>query len=96
MLALMILFDSELRDEIFMLLKLTEIQNYTQFTNLKGSSVHGKKEGSVSWPGANEIILLIVNEEQKLRLCEHIKNFKTEREPTPGILVFDWQLKDVL
>lgn len=94
--ALMALYDSELKNEVFMLLELSNIKNYTQFTGLHGSSNHGKKEGSVAWPGANEIVLLIVDENQKSKFKQVVEDFKKERETPPGLLLFDWQLSEVL
>ena len=64
--------------------------------NLSGSSEHGKKEGTVAWPGSNEIVLLIVSDEEKKRFKEAVQKFKKEREPAPGLLLFDWALEEVL
>ena len=95
MYALMALFDSELREEIFTLMELAQIKNYTQFVGLHGSSDSGKKEGSVAWPGANEIVLLIVNDEQKIRFNQVVTQYKQERPTRPGLLLFDWHLNEV-
>lgn len=95
MYAMMALYDSELKNEVFTLLELAEIKNYTQFTSLHGSSQQGKKEGSVAWPGANEILLLIVNDEQKQRLRDVLSQYKDQRDQPPPLLVFDWKLNEV-
>lgn len=95
MYAMMALYDSELKNEVFTLLEFAQIKNYTQFTNLHGSSQQGKKEGSVAWPGANEILLLIVSENQREKLIEIVNQYKTEREQKPPLLVFDWKLNEV-
>lgn len=47
--ALMALYDSELRDEVFTLMELAKIKSYTQFVGLHGSSEHGKRRAP--WPG---------------------------------------------
>jgi len=96
MFAMMALYDSDLKDEVFTLLELAEIKNYTQFTNLHGSSDQGKKEGTVAWPGANEILLLIVTDQEKQRLIEEIQTYKQQREKKPPLLVFDWALSEVM
>lgn len=96
MYAMMALYDSDLKDEIFTLMELAEVKNYTQFTNLHGSSQQGKKEGSVSWPGANEILLLVVSDEERTRLMKIISDYKNERESKPPLLVFDWNLAEVM
>jgi hypothetical protein len=96
MTAMMVLFDSEIRDEIFMLLELAALKNYTHFVNLQGSSEHGKKEGTVSWPGSNEIMLLILSDHQKKLFSEEVNQFKKERTPKPGLLCFSWPLKDFI
>lgn len=96
MYAMMALFDSDLRDEVFALMELCQLKNYTHFKELSGSSQHGKKEGTVSWPGSNEIILLIVNEQQRTQLKQLVRDLKKEREPSPGLLVFDWKLEELV
>ena len=93
---MMALYDSDLREEVFTLMELADVKNYTQFVDLKGSSQHGKKEGTVSWPGSNEIILLIMSEEQKANFCEVVSNYKKERSTPPGLLLFDWKLNEVM
>ena len=96
MYAVMALYDSDLKTEVFTLLELAQVKNYTQFTNLHGSSQQGKKEGTVSWPGANEILLLVVSEEEKKRLIEVVGEYKKNRETKPPLLLFDWKLTEVL
>lgn len=95
MICLMALFDSELRSELFLLMELTEIKNYTHFVNLHGSSEHGKKEGTVAWPGSNEILMLIVNSSQYDRFKAAVEDYKAKRTPAPGLLVFGWPLKEL-
>ena len=96
MYAMMALYDSDLRDELFTLMELSEIKNYTQFRGLSGSSHQGKKENSVAWPGSNEIVLLIMNDQEKEKFKKNVEEFKSERNPKPGLLVFDWQLAEVV
>lgn len=94
--AMMALYDSDLKDEVFAILELAKIKNYTQFTNLHGSSQQGKKEGTVAWPGANEILLLVVSDDEKQQLLEEIVHYKENRDSKPPLLVFDWKLSEVL
>lgn len=94
--ALMALFDSEIREEVFLLLDLAKIKNYTHFVNLHGSSEHGKKENTVSWPGANEILMLLLNHDQYEAFKEAVKKYKAERTPSPPLLLFSWDLKEML
>ena len=89
------LYDSELRDEMFMLLELAQIKNYTQFYGLKGSSDQGKKEDSVSWPGSNEILMLAMSSEEKKRFKDEVKRFREERSQPPGLLVLNWDVKEM-
>lgn len=88
MICAMALFDSELREEIFLLLELTGLKQYTHFVGLHGSSEYGKKEGTVAWPGTNEILMLILTEAQNELFKDTIKKFRTERKPAPALLVF--------
>ena len=46
--ALMLIFDSELAEEVFTLMKLAEIVHYTYFKGLHGSGNQGKKEGNIT------------------------------------------------
>ena len=96
MFMLMALFDSEIRDEIFTLMELSELRNYTHFVGLHGSSDSGKKEGTVSWPGANEIMMLVLSEPQKEEFKRTIDSYKGERENSPPLLTFYWPLTEVM
>lgn len=93
--AVMALFDSEIREEVFLLLDLASIKNYTHFVNLHGSSEHGKKENTVSWPGTNEILMLIVNKEQYGQFVTAVKKYKSERKPSAPLLLMTWDLKEL-
>jgi len=93
---LMTLFDSELREELFVLLNLAGIKHYTHFVGLQGSSPIGKKEGSVAWPGTNEILLLILNDDEIKSFQASVVDFKKRREQSPGILTFNWELRDLV
>ncbi len=92
----MTLFDSEIKDEVFLLLDLTKIKNYTHFVNLHGSSEFGKKENTVSWPGTNEILMLILDSNQYLNFLEAAKKYKKERTPAPPLLLMSWDLKELI
>jgi|GEM_PF-3739852 len=94
--ALMLLFDSDLSPEIFMLMKLTEISNYTHFKGLHGSGNQGKKEGSITWPGNNELMMLLLNEQEIVRLKSAIQEFKKNKNGPTGLLLFYWPLSEVI
>ena len=93
--CVMALFDSDLREELFMLMELAELKNYTHFVGLHGSSNVGKKEGTVAWPGSNEILMMILSESQYEPFKELIAKFKKERKPAPGILLFTWPIAEM-
>ncbi|MCB0420995.1 MAG: hypothetical protein KDD61_08365 [Bdellovibrionales bacterium] len=94
--AIMALYDSDLKDEIFTLMELAQIKNYTQFRGLNGSSPKGRKEGTVAWPGSNEILLLVLSDTEKAEFQKIVKDYKAERSPSPGLLLFDWSLSGVI
>ena len=94
--AAMVLFDSELREEIFMLMKLVEIAHYTLLPDLFGSGNQGKKEGSLAWPGNNEIMLLVVSPEQYEKMKSEIRLYKESRETKQGLLLLSWTLDEVI
>lgn len=93
---IMALFDGEIRDEVFLLLDLVKIKNYTHFINLHGSSEFGKKENSVSWPGTNEILMLIVSRNQYEDFVAATKRYKSERTPQAPLLLMSWDLKELV
>lgn len=94
--AVMALFDSEIREELFLILDLAKIKHYTHFVNLHGSSEHGKKENTVTWPGSNEIMMLILNPTQYQEFTEAVRKYKKERSPSPPLLTFSWDLKELV
>jgi hypothetical protein len=94
--AIMMLFDSELSDEVFMLMKLSETINYTYFKGLHGSGNQGKKEGSIMWPGTNELVLLLVNEEQLSTIKQRVKEYKESKDGPVGLILFNWNLNEVI
>ena len=94
--ACMVLFDSELNEEVFMLMKLAKIVNFTLFKGLHGSGKQGKKEGSVTWPGANEIMLMLVNDEELDIFKKVVKEFKENKGGHTGLLFFNWELSEFI
>jgi hypothetical protein len=94
--ALMVLFDSELKEELFMLMNLSEIVNYSHFLGLHGSGNQGKKQGSVTWPGTNEIILIIANDEELDRFKSNVQDYKKNKNEPTGLLFFHWELTEVI
>lgn len=94
MLATMVLYDSELRDQVYLLMELAGLKNYTQFVGLHGSSEHGKKEDTVAWPGSNEILFVMMNEDQYLKFKDQVVKMKTEQKPAPGLFLMAWPLKE--
>lgn len=93
--VVMALFDSELRAEMFVLLELAGVKNYTHLVNLHGSSAAGKKEGTVAWPGTNEILLLVLSATEREKLKEIVADFRKRRATPPGLLSFGWQLSEL-
>jgi hypothetical protein len=93
--AAMILFDSSLREEVFMIMKLSEIINYTLFHGLHGSGNQGKKEGSITWPGTNEILMVLADEDGYKRLKETISRYKKEKGES-HLLLFQWAINEVI
>lgn len=90
------IFDSELRDEMFMLMRLADIVNYTHFVNVHGSGKQGRKQGSVAWPGYNEVFMMVLSEDDLKRFKETISDFKKNRDEKPGLVFFTWGLTEVI
>jgi hypothetical protein len=93
--AVMILFDSALREEVFILMKLAEVINYTLFHGLHGSGNQGKKEGTIAWPGTNEILLVLADKDGYVRLKETISRYKKEKGEEQ-LLLFQWDINEVI
>ena len=94
--ALMLIFDSELAEEVFTLMKLAEIVHYTYFKGLHGSGNQGKKEGSITWPGNNELLLMLVKETDLERFKVVVKEFKKNKGVPTGLLFFHWPLTEMI
>lgn len=94
-LSLMVLFDSELRKEVFLLMELVKLKQYTHFIGLHGSTETGKKENSATWPGSNEILLILMPKAKFEDFKNEVERFKKERTPPPGILLFSWNLTEL-
>ena len=93
--AVMLLFDSELVEETLLMIRVSNIQNYTHFTGLHGSSKGGKKEGSAAWPGTNEIIMILLTDDEMIKLKKVIGDFKVKHPGSP-FLFFNWPLEEVV
>jgi hypothetical protein len=93
--AAMILFDSSLREEVFMLMKLSNVINYTLFHGLHGSGNQGRKEGTIAWPGTNEILLVLADADGYSKLKETIARYKEEKGESQ-LLLFQWDVNEVI
>ena len=93
--AVMLLFASELVEEALLMIRISNIQNYTHFTGLHGSSKAGKKEGSAAWPGTNEIIMILLSDDELVTLKKIIGDFKIKHPGRP-LLFFNWPLDEVV
>jgi hypothetical protein len=96
MYMVMALFDSDLVDEIFLLMKLAKVENYTLFKALHGSGKQGKKEGTVAWPGTNELIMLIMDKEKLEELKKISIEYKKDKNMEAGYILTYWPLNEVI
>lgn len=96
MMGVMALFDSELREELFLLMKMGGVINYTHFKGLHGSGNQGRKEGSVTWPGTNEIIMMLMQQNEWENFKDLVKEYKINKGTKTGLLVFQWPLDEVV
>ena len=94
--AIIVLFDSELKEEIFMLMKLSDIKDYTHFLGLHGSGKQGMKRDTVTWPGSNEMIMLVLNEEKLNLFKEVVTDYKKNNKTATGLLFFYWELTEFI
>ena len=90
------IFDSELKEEMFMLMRLANIVNYTHFVNVHGSGKQGRKQGSVAWPGFNEVFMMVLSDDDLEGFKETISDFKKNRAEKPGLVFFTWGLQEVI
>lgn len=90
------IFDSELREEMFLLMRLAKIVNYTHFVGVHGSGNQGRKQGSIAWPGTNEVFMMVLSEEEISFFKKTISDFKKNRETKPGLVFFHWGLNEVI
>ena len=90
------IFDSELREEMFLLMKLANIINYTHFVGVHGSGNQGKKQDSIAWPGTNEVFMMVLSEKDLKDFKKTISDYKKNRDQKPGLVFFFWPLTEVI
>jgi hypothetical protein len=90
------IFDSELREEMFLLMRLANVINYTHFVDVHGSGNQGRKQGSIAWPGTNEVFMMVLTNENLEVFKKTISDFKKNRATPPGLVFFHWGLSEVI
>ncbi|MBN2712508.1 MAG: hypothetical protein JXR97_08785 [Planctomycetes bacterium] len=79
-----IIFDESNENEVMMILRQAQVENYTRFHNVTGHGSSGSKLGNAVGPGINNVIVLYVEDGVVPRLTSAITRFKNVSRESGG------------
>ena len=91
---LMIIVDSECREELEVLFKRKGITGYTEIPNTHGIGASGVRMGSRAHPRTSSIFFTIVDDDQVEELKRTIRSFCSAQERS--MLMIQWAVEDVV
>lgn len=71
-----IIFDESNENEIMMILRQSQIENYTRFSKVTGHGSSGSKLGNAVGPGINNVLVVYTDDEGAERMTGAIRRFK--------------------
>ncbi|MBI3920951.1 MAG: hypothetical protein HY318_05975 [Armatimonadetes bacterium] len=83
-----LIYNSGIDDDINDILQRLNITGYTKILVAHGSGGAGRKLGIAIWPGANNVLLMVMPEEQIEPLVEAVAQLKNSFSKNPGISIF--------
>jgi len=93
MVAIMIIFNQALSEEIIDLLNDFDIRGFTKFNDLQGrGSLMGEpKMGTHTWPALNNAVMSVIMKEKAETLIDAL-NRLNRKSPEPGLKAFSWEV----
>lgn len=83
-----LIYNSGIDDDINDILQRLNITGYTKILVAHGSGGTGRKLGTAIWPGANNVLLMVMPEKQIEPLVAAVRQLKNTFSKNPGISLF--------
>jgi len=71
-----IIFDEAVENEIMMVLRQAQVENWTRLDSVRGHGSSGSKLGNSVGPGINSMLIVYAEGDKVERLVEGVKRFK--------------------
>ena len=82
-----IVYDRAIDEEVLDLLEGMEISYYTKWRDVLGVGRHDPHLGDDVWPGLNNVIMVVTQEQKKIILLDSVKSLQTSF-PSVGLRAF--------
>ena len=91
----MISYNSAINSEVMELLEKCGIRNYTKWTQVQGKGeTSGSHFGSEIWPGENSVLAIAIEDNEKNKLIEGLKNLR-QKLGKEGIKAFVLPVEEI-
>ncbi len=71
-----IYFDESVENEIMMILRQAQVENWSRIDNVRGHGTSGSKLGNAVGPGINSVLVVFAEDESAGRVLEGVRRFK--------------------
>jgi hypothetical protein len=71
--AVFVIYDRAIDEEVLAALKECEIQSYTRWHNATGVGTTGPHQGDTVWPALNNVLLAVVDSQSRERVMERLR-----------------------
>lgn len=85
---LMIMVDSNHREDVERILDAHDVPGYTELPNVLGKGKSGRKFGSRAFPGSNNLYFTAVDGNICQTLCKELKELDEKSGPEEGLTAF--------
>ncbi len=85
---LMIMVDSNHREDVERILNAYDVPGYTELPNVLGKGVTGLKLGSRAFPGSNTLYFTVIGADICQTLCAELKVLDEKSGPEEGLTAF--------
>ena len=91
----MISYNSAINSEVMEVLERRAVGSYTKWIQVQGKGeTSGSHFGSEVWPGENSVLMIAIDDNEKDKLIEGIKELR-QRLGKEGIKAFVWSLEEI-
>jgi len=85
---LMIMVDSNHREDVERILDAHDVPGYTELPNVLGKGKSGRKFGSRAFPGSNTLYFTVIGGNTCQTLCAELKDLDEKSGPDEGLTAF--------